>query len=116
MSNTKELFEKVTKENLGVKKCDVKKIFFWYDILGFSLAFQLLFITSYILEWEYAVTTFSGVFIILVDSIVKEVLDNNPKSYMKLKDELPLVKLWALPLTCIAIVSTLYLILTTFFV
>lgn len=116
MSNTKELFEKVAKENSGIKKSDVKKVFFWYDMLGFSLAFQLLFIASYILEWKYVVTTFSCVFIILVDSIVKEVLDNKPKNYIKLKDELPLVKLWAIPLTFIAIVSTLYLILTTFFV
>ena len=116
MSNTKELFEKVAKENSGIKKSDVKKVFFWYDMLGFSLAFQLLFIVSYILKWEYAVTTFSCVFIILVDSIVKESLDKKPKNYMKLKDELPLVKLWAIPLTFIAIVSTSYLIVTTFYV
>lgn len=116
MSNTKELFKKITNENSGITTADVKKIFVWYDLLGFGLSFQLLFIFSYICNWKYAITTLACVFIILVDSIVKEVLDKNPKNYIKLKNELPLVKLWSLPLITIAFISTLYLIMITFFV
>lgn len=111
MSNTKEVLKKVTKENSEVKVSDVRRIFMWYDLLGFGLAFQLLFITSYIYNWKYEITMFSTIFIILVDAIVKEVLDKKPENYEKLKQELPLVKLWAIPLTLMAIISNLYLII-----
>lgn len=115
MSNTKEVLEKVTKENSGAKVSDVRKIFIWYDLLGFGLAFQLLFISSYICNWKYEITMFSTIFIILVDSIVKEILDKKPENYKKLKEELPLVKMWTIPLTLMAIILNLYLILTNLF-
>ena len=111
MKNTNSLFNKVVKENEGITNIDVRKIFIWYDLLGFSVSFQLLFIFSYLCNWNYAVTTFSCVFIILVDSIIKELLEKNPKNFKRLKGELPLVKLWVFPLIFIAIVISFSLIL-----
>lgn len=115
MNSTKELYEKISKENVDVNVKDVKRMFLWYDLLGFGLSFQLLFISSYVCNWKYAITTFSCLFIILVDAMVKEVLDKDPKNYIKLKNELPLVKLWALPLVCIATISTAALIFVELF-
>ena len=107
MKKTKEIFNDVIKNNNEVSVKDIKRFFIWYDLLGFCISFHLLFIFSLIYDWQYAVTSFSCVFIILVDSIVKEFLERDPKNYIKLKNELPLVKLWVLPLIVIALISTI---------
>ena len=59
---------------------------------------------------------FSAVFIILVDAIIKEFLDRDVKNYKRLKSELPLVKLWVVPLIIMAIVKTATLIYVKLFI
>ena len=116
MKKTKDLFKTVAAGNENVTVKDVKNIFVWYDLFAFSISFQLLFIISHLCDWRYSVTMFSAVFIILVDAIVKELLDKDVKNYKRLKSELPLVKLWVIPLMAMAIVTSGTLIYLKLFI
>ena len=116
MKKTKELYETVAAGNENVTVKDVKNIFVWYDLFAFSISFQLLFIISHLFDWRYSVTMFSPVFIILIDAIVKELLDKDVKNYKRLKVELPLVKLWTIPLIVMAIATTATLVYLKLFV
>lgn len=116
MKKTKDLYKTVAAGNENVTVKDVKNIFVWYDLFAFSISFQLLFIISHMFDWRYSVTMFSSVFIILIDAIVKELLDKDVKNYKRLKDELPLVKLWAIPLMTMAIATTASLIYIKLFI
>lgn len=116
MKKTKELFEAVAAGNENVKVRDVKNVFVWYNLFAFSISFQLLFIISHMFNWRYSVTMFSAIFIILVDAVIKELLDRDVKNYKKLKAELPLVKLWVIPLMAMAIFTTGTLVYLKLFV
>lgn len=116
MKKTNDLYKVVAAGNENVTVKDVKNVFVWYNLFAFSLSFQLLFIISHIFDWRYSVTMFSAVFIILVDAIIKEFLDRDVKNYKRLKSELPLVKLWVVPLIIMAIVTTATLIYVKLFI
>lgn len=116
MKKTKELYETVAAGNENTTVGDVRNIFVWYNLFAFSISFQLLFIISHLFDWRYSVTMFSSVFIILIDAIVKELLDKDVKNYKRLKAELPLVKLWAIPLMTMAVATTASLIYVKFFI
>ena len=116
MKKTNDLYKVVAAGNENVTVKDVKNVFVWYDLFAFSLSFQLLFIISHIFNWRYSVTMFSAIFIILVDAIIKELLDRDTKNYKRLKSELPLVKLWVIPLVAMAIVTTATLIYVKLFI
>lgn len=116
MKKTKDLYKLVVEGNENVTVNDVKKVFIWYNLFAFALSFQLLFIFAYLNDWRYSVTMFSSVFIILVDAIVKELLDRDVKNYKRLNAELPLVKLWVIPLLVMAVATTSSLLYITFFI
>ena len=116
MKKTKELYEAVVAGNENVSVKNVRNVFVWYNLFAFSISFQLLFIISHMFDWRYSVTMFSSVFIILVDAIVKELLDKDVKNYKRLKAELPLVKLWVIPLMVMAIATTASLIYVKLFI
>ena len=116
MKKTKELYKAVAAGNENTTVGDVRKVFVWYNLFAFSVSFQLLFIIAHIFNWRYSVTMFSPVFIILIDAIVKELLDKDVKNYKRLKVELPLVKLWTIPLIVMAIATTATLVYLKLFV
>ena len=116
MKNVKGLYGLVADANENTTARDVRNIFIWYDLFGFALSFQLLFIFAYLKNWGYAVTTFSTIFIVLIDTIIKEILAKDVKNYKKLKNELPLVKLWVIPLLAMALVTTASLLYIKFFI
>ena len=116
MKKTKDLFKTVAAGNENTTVGDVRKVFVWYNLFAFSVSFQLLFIIAHIFNWRYSVTMFSPVFIILIDAIVKELLDKDVKNYKRLKSELPLVKLWVIPLMAMAIVTSGTLIYLKLFI
>lgn len=116
MGKKKGFYKEVAEGNENVAVKDVINILMWYDLFGFAISFQTLFMIAYSLGWRYSVTMFSTIFIILVDAIIKELLDKDAKNFQRLKKELPLVKLWTIPLLIMGIVITLSLLYITFFI
>ena len=116
MKKKKSFYVTVAEGNENIPVREVFNVLVWYDLLGFAVAFQTLFMLAYSIGWRYSVTMFSTLFIILVDAIVKELLDRDVKNFKRLKKELPLVKLWTIPLLIMGVVITLSLLYITFFI
>lgn len=112
--NKKSFYEEVAQNNDDVQVKNVRSIFFWYDLLAFSLSFQLLYIFAYSIGITFATTTFSTLFIIIVDTIIKEILIRDNKNYVKLHNQLDFVKLWAIPLVVLGIATMIALIVVEF--
>ena len=105
-NNGKLNFYEAIANNAGVEVKNVKSIFWWYDLLSFSLSFQLIFILTCSFGIDFIATMFSVLFIIITDTLVKITLTSDSKNYAKLHSEMALVKLWTIPLMIMAI-STL---------
>ena len=110
----KDFYQEIAEANEGVAAKNVKSIFLWYDLLSFSLAFQLFYIISSVLKINFAATIFSAVAIVITDTMVKLFLMKDSKNYQKLKGQLALVKLWTIPLMALAAVVLIALVGITF--
>jgi hypothetical protein len=115
ISSTNDFYDGVASANEGISRKDVRSLFIWYDLLGYALPFQLIFILVYALgSSSYAMTMFSVLFIFIVDSIIKNSLERDAKNFQKFYKYISLVKLWVIPLIIMGSVTTAALIVTTF--
>jgi hypothetical protein len=106
-NTTNDFYEEVVAANDGITKKDVKKLFIWYDLLGYSLPFQLIFILVYAIGAnKYWITMFSVIFIFIVDALLKSSLEKDGKNYVKFSKHISLVKLWVIPLVIMGILTT----------
>jgi hypothetical protein len=110
----KEMYSNVIASNEGVTEKNVRSLFIWYDLFSYALSFQLIFIFAYSTNLNYATTMFSVIFIIMMDVLLKNVLDKDSKSYQRLANQLSLVKLWTIPLLILGILTTVALLVVTF--
>jgi hypothetical protein len=110
----KEMYSNVIASNEGVTEKNVRSLFIWYDLFSYALSFQLIFIFAYSTNLNYATTMFSVIFIIMMDVLLKNVLDKDSKSYQRLANQLALVKLWTIPLLILGILTTVALLVVTF--
>ncbi len=110
----KDFYQEIAEANEGVAAKNVKSIFLWYDLLSFSLAFQLFYVISSALKINFSATIFSAVAIVITDTMVKLFLMKDGKNYQKLKGQLALVKLWTIPLMALAAVVLIALVCITF--
>lgn len=103
-------YQGVVEANEGIQVKDVKKIFLWYDLLSCLLPFQLIFILTYALgSNQYLVTACSIFFILITDSTIKILLQNDGKRYVKFKKELVTVKIWVVPLAIMVLATVVSL-------
>lgn len=113
-SNT-EFYAEIVAVNEGINRKDVEKVFVWYDLLGCFLPFQIIFILVHALgSGQYAYTMFSALTIIIMDSILKNSLEKDGKNFEKFHQNIPLVKLWVIPLIVMGIVATVAMLMTKF--
>ena len=110
----KDFYQEVANVNEGVQAKNVKSIFWWYDLLSFAIAFQLIYIASCALNVNFSVTIFSTIAVIVTDTLIKISLMNDGKNYQKLKSQLALVKLWTIPLVVLSIAIVTLLVLVAF--
>ena len=113
---TEQIYEKVISVNEGTTKDNIKSLFIWYDLFGFSLTFQLLFVFAYLMNLSnaYTATIFSVEAIIVVEEVIKNILAKDAKSFERLKKQLGLVKLWTVPLVFLGVLSTFSIFVATF--
>ncbi len=109
-----DMYSNVVALNDGVTKKDVKKMFIWYDLFSYALSFQLIFIFAYSVNLNYATTMLSAVFILLMDTVLKNVLEKDGNAYKKLSERMSLVKLWTIPLLILGVITTASIIVVTF--
>lgn len=114
--NEKEdFFDSIVISNEGITRKNVTELFIWYDLLGYALPFQLIFIVLYMAGvFSYPITMVSVIFVLLVDSILKSSLEKDGKNYQKFSKHIALVKLWTIPLLIMGIVTTVALLLAAF--
>ncbi len=100
--SVQEVFNEVAvAEGVEVKK--VKNTFLWYDLLSSVLSFQILYIVSATTKMNFGMTLFSALCVLVMDSTIFSCLKKNPSSYQSLKNNVPLVKLWTVPLLILSI-------------
>ena len=89
-------------------------MFIWYDLFSYALSFQLIFIFAYSANLNYATTMLSAVFILLMDTVLKNALEKDGNAYKKLSERMSLVKLWTIPLLILGVITTVSIIIVTF--
>jgi len=111
-----ELYDSVIAANEGATKAKIKSLFVWYDLFGFALTFQLLFIFAYVmgLDNAYTATIFSVEAIVAIESLLKKILEKDATSYSRLKKQLSLIQLWTVPLILLGVLSTFAIFVATF--
>ncbi len=109
-----DMYSSVVAANDGITKKDVKNLFIWYDLFSYALSFQLIFIFAYSINVNYATTMLSALFILIMDTVLKNVLEKDGASYKRLANKMSLVKLWTIPLLILGIVTTASIIAVTF--
>ncbi len=108
-----DFFESVAVANNGVSVADVKKVFVWYDLLGYALPFQLIFILiAKINVFYYPFTMLSVLFTLIIDSVLKNSLQRDGKNFEKFNKHMSLVKLWTIPLITMGTVTTVTVLIT----
>ena len=111
----KDLFDSVVLANDGITKNNVRELFFWYDLFGCALLFQIIFICAYFLGFHhYSITMLSVLFVIVMDAILKNSLEKDGKNYQKFHKHISFIKLLTVPLIAIEIICTFALIVTAF--
>lgn len=110
----KNFYQEIAEENEGIEAKNVKNIFVWYDLFSFALSFQLIYIISASMGWNFSTTLISAAFVIITDTALKLFLTKNGKNYEKLKSQLALIKLWTIPLIFLGIATMVALIIVTF--
>ena len=108
------LYSSVVAGNEGITERNVKNLFIWYDLFSYALSFQLIFIFAYSINMNYATTMLSAIFILIMDTVLKNVLEKDVKSYKRLAERMPLVKLWTVPLLILGVITTASIIIVTF--
>ena len=109
-----DMYSSVVAANDGITKKDVKNLFIRYDLFSYALSFQLIFIFAYSINVNYATTMLSALFILIMDTVLKNVLEKDGASYKRLANKMSLVKLWTIPLLILGIVTTASIIAVTF--
>lgn len=109
-----DMYSSVVAANDGITKKDVKNLFIWYDLFSYALSFQLIFIFAYSINVNYATTMLSALFILIMDTVLKNILEKDGTSYKRLANKVSLVKLWTIPLLILGIVTTASIIAVTF--
>lgn len=113
--NENSFYAGVVEANEGIEVKDVKRLFLWYDLLSCLLPFQLIFIITYALGSKYYSLTICSLFFILItDTGIKAALEKDGAKFVKLQKQIPLVKLWVIPLALMAIATTICLLGVTF--
>ncbi len=108
--NKKNFYNEVVEANEGIQVKDVKEIFLWYDLLSCLLPFQLIFILTYALgSNQYLLTACSIFFILITDSTIKILLQNDGKKFVNLKKQLVTVKIWVVPLAVMVLATVVCL-------
>ena len=113
-NKVQDMYFDVIAKNDGITKKDVKNLFIWYDLFSYALSFQLIFIFAYSINANYATTMLSALFILIMDTVLKNVLEKDSTSYKRLAERMSLVKLWTIPLLILGIVTTASIIAVTF--
>ena len=110
----RDLYSSVVAGNEGITERNVKNLFIWYDLFSYALSFQLIFIFAYSINMNYATTMLSAIFILIMDTVLKNVLEKDVKSYKRLVERMYLVKLWTVPLLILGVITTASIIIVTF--
>lgn len=110
----RDIYSSVVAGNEGITERNVKNLFIWYDLFSYALSFQLIFIFAYSINMNYATTMLSAIFILIMDTILKNVLEKDVKSYKRLAERMYLVKLWTVPLLILGVITTASIIIVTF--
>jgi len=114
-NSKKDLFDTIVLANEGITRKNVRELFFWYDLFGCTLLFQIIFMCAYFLEFQhYSITMLSVLFVVVMDSILKNSLEKDAKNYQKFNKHISFVKLLTVPLIAIEIICTFALIITAF--
>lgn len=104
-------YNDIVAANKGIEVKDVKRLFIWYDLLSWLLPFQLIFILTYAIGSKYySLTILSLFFVLIIDTGIKSILERDATKFTKLQEQIPLVKLWVIPLAIMAIVTTICLL------
>ena len=110
-----DLFDNIVNSTNGVSRKDVRNLFVWYNLLSYSLPFQLIFIFVYLSgSKHYSLTMFSVLFIIVMDAVLKNSLERDGRNFYKFNKYIPIVKLWTIPLIVMGVLTTILLVMMTF--
>ena len=111
----KNFFEEVASANKDVAVKDVKRVFIWYDLLGYLLPFQLIFIITHAINTKlYPVTVFSVIFVSVVDTIIWNSLERDKTNFEKFNKNISLIKLWSIPLIAMAAFTIVAMYIVSF--
>ena len=114
-SEEKDFFDSIVVSNEGITRKNVRDLFIWYDLLGYALPFQLIFICIYLAGIRsYPITMVSIIFVLIVDSILKNSLEKDGKNYQKFSKHIALVKLWTIPLLVMGTFATVAVLVAAF--
>jgi len=110
----KKIYANVVAANNGITEKNVRSLFIWYDLFSYALSFQLIFLFAYSNNIGYSLTMLSALFILIINSKLKNFLEKDAKSYKKFAKKMSLIKLCTIPLLIVGVSSTIGIVMVTF--